>query len=103
MTTYTLAIINGDAGLDVPGDEFGLSPLEGVRLGDDVHAWLEENGADEGDRWVLVTPEPEFRAGNLANLVAWRDVEVHPSSRRIVETAAHPLLDPATAVAETTP
>jgi len=75
-TTFTLAVVRGEAP-DAAGVEFGLSVLADVDLPSDVWEWFVEHGVSEHDDnvWVLVTPEPEFRAGDVTGLVAWRDVD----------------------------
>lgn len=76
-TVFTLAIVTGDPGPDAPGDELRRSPLHDVSLGPDVHAWMAWHGVGTDDRTrVLVVPAAEFHAGQIANLVAWRDVSV---------------------------
>jgi len=83
--TFTLAVVRGEAS-DAAGVELGLSVLADVDLPPDVWTWIAEHSLDldqghDDLTWVLVTPEPEFRAGDIPGLVAWRDVEVtvsHP-------------------------
>jgi len=80
MSTFTLAIVRGVAP-DADGVELGLSVLADVDLPPDVWTWIAEHSLDldqghDDVSWVLVTPEPEFRAGDIPGLVAWRDVEV---------------------------
>ena len=81
-TTYVLAVVREEAP-DAAGVELGLSVLADVDLPPDVWTWIGEHGLDldqghDDLTWVLVTPEPEFRAGEIHGLVAWRDVDVAP-------------------------
>jgi len=75
-SAFTLAVVRGEAP-DAAGVEFGLSALADTDLPADVWEWFTEHGVSEHDDnvWVLVTPEPEFRAGDVTGLVAWRDVD----------------------------
>lgn len=79
-TTYVLAVVLDEAP-DAAGVELGLSVLADVDLPPDVWTWITERSLDldqghDDVSWVLVTPEPEFRAGDIPGLVAWRDVEI---------------------------
>ncbi len=57
MSTVTLTIIEGDAGLDAVGEDLTETVISYSQLDDATTAWLEENGydAEHPDRWVLVT------------------------------------------------
>ena len=80
MNTFTLAVVRGEAP-GAAGVELGLSVLADVDLSHVVWTWIAEHSLDldqghDALTWVLVTPEPEFQAGDIPGLVAWRDVTI---------------------------
>ncbi|MER7206318.1 hypothetical protein [Streptosporangium sp. NPDC000239] len=72
MTTYTLSIVEGDAG-EKGEDIFSPdSPVTFDDLGIGILMWLTEHGYEEPGRKVVVTPAGEVPLGALAS----RDVDL---------------------------
>ncbi|MEV8634509.1 hypothetical protein AB0395_22910 [Streptosporangium sp. NPDC051023] len=68
MTTYTLSIVEGDAGQAAGRDIFSPgSPVTFDDLGPGILMWLTEHGYEEPGRRIVVTPVGEVPPGALAS------------------------------------
>ncbi|GGP87435.1 hypothetical protein [Streptosporangium pseudovulgare] len=76
MTVYTLSIIEGEAGRDAVGTELFSPgcPVHFSQLDPFTLTWLSENGYEEPNRHVLVTPAGREPAA--LNVVASREVDL---------------------------
>lgn len=85
---YTLSIVRGEQP-DANGVELGQSDLQGVDLGAGVWDWMTQHGVGQDDlTWVLVTPCGE-NPGEIANLVAQRDLLEVDLGDSLVTAAGH--------------
>lgn len=88
MRTFTLSIIEGDAGPDAVGSELDDAPFKYDKdLDDETTKWLDANGYDpeHPDRWVLVTRGGENP--QAVNVIASRDVTVAVHPLGVLNTA----------------